>query len=133
MYFHLFLQIPSISLKEWGLILGCDQTMNWTKVFNNNVLNIMVVFELIAKTNKRPTGHCTHLRKSFKQDKLQENYVDTPTLIKKKRKLSPFLERKGSFSVKTWIYFTQRCSVLRLIIIGPVVLKKKIFRIFTMF
>lgn len=57
----------------------------------------MVVFELKAKTNKRPTGHCTHLRKSFKHDKLQESYVDTPTLIKKKKIISLFGKERFFF------------------------------------
>ena len=82
---------------------------------------------MLAKTmNKRPMGHITHLRKQFKSIII--------TLIKRRKKnLLILWEFISSSFEETWIPFIQGCFVLRLIEIGSVVLKKRIFIISSMY
>ena len=88
-----------------------------------SLLNRLKIYKK-QQQNKRRMGHNAHLRKRFNSTKTNDYHnVD----LEKKKLIIYFMRIEWFLIWKTWIPFTQECTVAGLVEIGPVVLEKKIF------
>ena len=71
-------------------------------------------------------GHIAHLRKQFKSINIYD--ISWRWLREVKKTVLTLWEFIGSSFEETWIPFTQRCFVPRLVEIGSVVLEKRILK-----
>ena len=83
------------------------------------------------ETNKKQEAHGPH--RSPEKNPVQILIISLRWLGEKEKTLLTLWEFIGSSFGDTWIPFTQRCFVPRLVEFGPVVLENKIFLISSMY